>query len=468
MSGSASARRVIAIVFLWRVLGVASLEAQSTIRLGNELQVNSYTTSLQSLPSVAVEGDGDFVVAWESGLQDGDARAVVARRFNSAGVGQAAEFQVNTYTTGEQARPAIGIDATGNFVIAWSSLMQDQGSRGVFAQRFNAAGSRVAIEFQVNTYTEATQTQPSVKMVGDGRFVIVWESEHDGSGYGIFGQRFAASGAPQAGEFQINSHTALGQRRPVIAVGGDGDFVVGWASASQDGQNYGIFAQRFASSGTGLGAEFQVNVYTQGLQLFAEVAVDSDGDFVVIWQSNDGYPLGVFGRRFDSTGAALGGEFQVNTFTQYSQRIARIAMEPAGSFVVAWHSLQDYGGYGVFAQRFNSAGARQGAEFQVNTYSTDHQYYATVGSDNDGDFVVAWESKGQDGDVSGVFAQRFATLAILDIDGDGETAPLTDGLLVLRFLFGFSGTTLTAGAVDLAACSRCDAPTIQGYLQTLI
>jgi hypothetical protein len=38
---------------------------------------------------------------------------------------------------------------------------------------------------------------------------------------------------------------------------------------------------------------------------------------------------------------------------------------------------------------------------------------------------------------------------------------------VLRYLFGFTGTTLTAGAVG-AGCTRCDAGAIEGYLQTLI
>ena len=34
-----------------------------------------------------------------------------------------------------------------------------------------------------------------------------------------------------------------------------------------------------------------------------------------------------------------------------------------------------------------------------------------------------------------------------DIDDDGELDALTDGLLILRHLFGFSGSTLTEGAV---------------------
>ena len=45
----------------------------------------------------------------------------------------------------------------------------------------------------------------------------------------------------------------------------------------------------------------------------------------------------------------------------------------------------------------------------------------------------------------------------LDIDGDGELEPLTDGLLIARWLFGFRGATLTNNAVDLSDCTRCTA-----------
>ena len=41
--------------------------------------------------------------------------------------------------------------------------------------------------------------------------------------------------------------------------------------------------------------------------------------------------------------------------------------------------------------------------------------------------------------------------APLDIDGDGTLAPLTDGVLLLRYLFGFTGNTLTIGALGMDA-----------------
>ena len=53
--------------------------------------------------------------------------------------------------------------------------------------------------------------------------------------------------------------------------------------------------------------------------------------------------------------------------------------------------------------------------------------------------------------------------ALLDIDADGETEGLTDGRLVLRYLFGFRGAALTGEAVD-DDCTRCLEGEIESYL----
>ena len=101
--------------------------------------------------------------------------------------------------------------------------------------------------------------------------------------------------------------------------------------------------------------------------------------------------------------------------------------------------------------------------FQVNTYTPGDQRSAVVAAESDGDFVVIWEDKNQDGCDYGLFGQRFAALPTLDVDSNGSLDPLTDGLLVLRCLFGFTGATLTDGAIG-AGCARCDATTIDAYL----
>ena len=52
----------------------------------------------------------------------------------------------------------------------------------------------------------------------------------------------------------------------------------------------------------------------------------------------------------------------------------------------------------------------------------------------------------------------------LDVDGDGERRALTDGLLLIRYLFGFSGESLVSGALALGATRR-DARAIADYLE---
>ena len=52
------------------------------------------------------------------------------------------EFQVNSYATGTQASPSVAADASGNFVVVWTSQYQDGHASGVFGQRHDALGIR--------------------------------------------------------------------------------------------------------------------------------------------------------------------------------------------------------------------------------------------------------------------------------------------------------------------------------------
>jgi hypothetical protein len=71
--------------------------------------------------------------------------------------------------------------------------------------------------------------QPSVAVDANGDFVVVWSSDgQDGDSYGIYGQRFDASGIPQGAEFLVNTHTTDAQSQPSVAMDADGDFVVVW------------------------------------------------------------------------------------------------------------------------------------------------------------------------------------------------------------------------------------------------
>jgi hypothetical protein len=111
-------------------------------------------------------------------------------------VAQGTEFRVNSYTTDRQLFSSVSSDASGNFLVAWLSNGQDGSSDGIFGQRYDSSGVAQGDEFQINSYTTSEQEHPSVGTTGANQFVVVWQSYgQDGSGVGAFGQRFDFSGA---------------------------------------------------------------------------------------------------------------------------------------------------------------------------------------------------------------------------------------------------------------------------------
>ncbi|MEM8601678.1 MAG: hypothetical protein AAGF99_17310, partial [Bacteroidota bacterium] len=404
---------------------------------GGEFQVNTFTANQQTNASVAMDADGDFVVAWQSSAgQDGSSFGVYAQRYAADGTPQGGEFLVNTRTTFDQDDPFVAMDADGDFVIVWTSSGQDAPTGGgIFAQRYDAAGVAQGSEFQVNTYTTSTQNKPSVAMDADGDFVIAWQSagqDDPSAGFtpGIYAQRYDAAGVAQGSEFRVNTFTTGSQSDPSVAMDADGDFTVAWSGYGQDDPSAafvsGVFAQRYAADGTTQGGEFQVNTFTTNSQVRPSVAMDADGDFVVAWTSggqDDPLYSGIFAQRYNAAGVAQGSEFQVNTFVTGNQSGPSVGMDADGDFVVAWTSgsyfgaAQDGSYYGIYAQRYDAAGVAQGSEFLVNTVTTGGQFGPSVATDDSGDFVVAWQSGGnQDGNSEGIFAQRYADPTVFDYD----------------------------------------------------
>jgi|KBSSwiStaDraftv2_1062776.scaffolds.fasta_scaffold07896_6 hypothetical protein len=324
------------------------------------------------------------------------------------------EFRVNTYTTNGQLSSSIALDAIGNFVIVWESANgQDGSSGGIFGQRYASTGAPLGAEFRVNTYTTNLQLSPRVASDYDGNFVVAWSSAAtpQNENFDIFAQRYDAAGVPLGGEFRINTHTTSNQFVRAVASDPAGNVVVVWQSWGQDGSADGIFAQRYSSTGEPMGGEFQVNSYTPHSQSGASVAMDALGNFVVVWNGTRSVAAGwdIFGRRYSSSGMPLGFEFRVNTYTSNDQVGPVIASNSAGDFVVVWQGKDGSQG-GIFGQRYSSSGSKLGAEFRVNTSTAFNQYIPAVASDPDGNFVVAWQ--GQNPAYLDVFAQRYSSSGV--------------------------------------------------------
>ncbi|WP_165379673.1 calcium-binding protein [Rickettsiales endosymbiont of Peranema trichophorum] len=148
----------------------------------------------------------------------------------------------------------------GSFVVVWESDGQDGSGYSIYGQRYGADGGKLGEEFEVNTYTTDHQRSPAIASLNNGDFVVVWESERqDGSGYGIYGRRYGTDGSALGSEFRINSYTTGNQRAPSITVLNNGDFVVVWKSDGEEGSGPGVYAQVYHNNGNKVGEEFKVS-----------------------------------------------------------------------------------------------------------------------------------------------------------------------------------------------------------------
>lgn len=361
----------------WMDRGWAAIERVEPRRLlaltpaGSEFLVNTDQEFWQSQSAVAMNAAGDFVVVWDDYFgainQPGD---IYGQRFNAAGVPQGIDFRVNEFTTGYRSGPAVATDAEGNFVVAWTSTNQGLTSFDVFARRFDANGTPQGDEFRVNVHTPDRQGQPSVTMLPVGGFVVTWESFWQDEPFDrIYARRYGADGQAQGGEIRVSAYTSSYQRSPAVAADADGDFVVVWHSTSPP--HRGMYARRYSADGTPQGGEFRVNTHTTGAKGFAHLAMHRDGSFVVAWQSEgqDGASYGIYARRYHPNGAPEGDEFRVNTYTTGGQRTPTVAIDDDKNFTIAWRGQGVADPSGIYAQRYDAAGAAKGAEFLVNTYT---------------------------------------------------------------------------------------------------
>jgi len=382
---------------------------------GTNFRVNDDSGySDQVSPSIAVGRGGNFVVVWTD-YRNGDSD-IYAQRYNSSGEAQGANFQVN-----EDSRylmtfePAITADAEGNFVVVWRHEWYFPGASGtdanIYGQRYNSSGEAQGANFRVNDGLSGSQSYPAIAVDGGGNFVVVWKDEGDGMNpHGIYAQRYTSSGAKQSANFRVNDDSGFSYKFcPAIAVDAGGNFMVAWVDSRKGNyKNCDIYAQRYNSSGIAQGINFQVNDISGSVDFLSgpSVSLDSGGNFLVVWHDYRNGDPDIYAQRYSSNGAKQDANFRVNDDSgSCFQLHPAVSGDISGNVLVVWEDERNLDS-DIYAQRYTSSGAKQGANFRVNDDSSSSwQWYPAIAADPSGNFVVVWEDY-RNGDPD-IYAQLF-------------------------------------------------------------
>jgi len=238
-----------------------------------------------------------------------------------------------------------------------------------------------------------------------------------------------AGAAGGQAEVQVNTYTECHQTDPAVAMNDDGDFVVVWRSHVADGRGGGVYGRCFGADGTAVGDEFKVNISEVDVGSWAPaVAIGATGNVVVAWPAAEGDDSDLVARMFNLDGVATTEELQVAVSPSAAASTPSLAMNSAGTFVVVWTNWygDTYIGRSYAAGRvYDANGAPLSDEFEISEQT--QQMWPDVAMDESGRFVVTWIRMG---DTYNRPYGEYIMIRQFAADGTpvGREVPLTDDL----------------------------------------
>jgi len=409
---------------------VTILDGRTPQPLGGDILANQSVSSVQDDASITALAGGGFVASWS--VAQSSSFHAMARVFAADGTPLGAEFQVSSGAS--IAVSAVAALANGGFAVLYTETASNPDT--LYARAYTAAGTPVGAAVAVATSTSFD----GIHLTGraEGGFAIIWSTGTD-----LFGRFHDNNGAALGAAFTVSASPRT-DRLPMIDQLEDGGYIAVWQRITVNGDT-DVGAVRLDAAGAVVGAEFRPHASGTGAQSVPVVAALGDGGFVILW-SGEGE---VFGRRYDSAGVG-GAEFRVNMTPVGDQMWPAVIALDDGGFIASWTSTgQDGSGNGIFAQAFDAAGLRYGAEFQVNAVSGGTQTLAVATIDSiaqlaDGTLVFSWEGAGA-GDSGGVFVRRFSLdLPAIPISGTAGPDEL-EGTAGDDIIYGLGGDDILIG-----------------------
>lgn len=346
------------------------------VAAGEAFEVHAVASNQLISSTVAMDADGDFAIAVSASAASETPgttfdTTVSLRRYDAQGNPQGLLTQVSAFGSTSLGRPSLAMDDDGDMVVAWSA-QNDSQVNTIFGRRYSAAGVAQGAAFQVNTTTGGENIgDPSVAMDADGDFVVTWSNNDDPLslvlGTNVMAQRYRADGTTVESEFVVNTTLTGNQSKSSVAMDATGNFIVAWTSNSvalEDNLNDTVMIQRYTSNVAPLldGLEGFPLIHPTGssaVALTSSLTVADDDDMLILSATveiAEGYATGDV-LTFTNTGTIIG------SFDAETGILTLTGLETAANYQAALRSVQ-------FSTTSLNATPRL-VTFQVNDGETD-------------------------------------------------------------------------------------------------
>lgn len=351
-----------------------------------------FSTSSQK---VAVLADGSYVVVTSAAAVVGGLDDIFMQIYNADGTKRGTSIMVNTTTAGHQTSPDVAATADGGFVVAWTSGGQDGSGTGIYAQRFYSDGTGYGAELRINSTTLSGQSQCSVYGLYDGDYVVTWTDASAGiADTNIRGTRVSISNFVYSDSI-LTTTIALNQVESKIIQLTNGDMVLAWRNED----DHSLYFQIKSDLNVDLTTE--IVIASQAISGLPPTDVQlfpwTDGKFIVAWTEfnlaeNDN---NVKYKIVAPDGVTIGPirditpSFNNTTISQYEPRFAALA---DGGFIAVWseYTNTSFSNFVIKMQRYDENANPIGDETLVNQSPSYSMWQPSVSATDDGGFIISW------------------------------------------------------------------------------
>lgn len=354
-----------------------------------ELALSTTSASIQGGARLIALPDGGFLAVFRDYSIDDNQSGVAMQRFDALGRMVGVTARVNIIDTSGDYFGDVTLLADGGWLVTWNAFNPAMTFTIAYQQRFAADGSMIGGQTAVSPNPTSNQDSTNVAALPDGGWVVTWtDTQADASGYGIRQQRFDADGVATGPTVTVNTTTDEAQINSRVFALGDGGWVVVWQSFDVT-NSYEVRQQRFAADGTPVGGEQPVHAAHPGIQTVLDAKPLADGGWLVVYRSD----AEVVQVRFGVDGTAASAP-QVLA-TQVSSLEAEIAPLSDGGWIVTW---SENGFDGIYAQRFAGDGTSIGTRTLIHENPLQFEGNPTAAVLADGSWVIGYTVNGDTSD----------------------------------------------------------------------
>lgn len=342
-------------------------------------------------PNIAIDGSGNAIAVWH---QHDGVRNNIWSNYYTVGVGWGVTQMIESDNSGSAGYPKIVIDSSGNAIAVWS---QDDGVRSnIWSNRYSPDGGWGTAQ-KIESVDSGSTSSPQIAIDSSGNAITVW-SQHDGTRYDIWSNRYSPDNGWGIAQKIENLDTGSAST-PRIAIDRSGHALAVWSQYDGVGQN--IWLNRYSlDSGWGTAQKIQ-NDDTGMASGNPEVAIDSSGNALIVWEQSDDVFSSIWSIRY-TVGSGLGTAQMIQSENIGSAYDTEVAIDSNGNALVVW--TQEDPQKNVWSNRY-TIGVGWGIAQKIEDDDMGLAHNPKIAIDNSGHALVVWFQ--HDGVFYNIMSNRF-------------------------------------------------------------